>query len=82
MSCNNSLKNSHEIRMDLLKMSYDYLDKIQTINNDIATKTFKDAVKLGTLTYSDWKEYASKPFNMDDVIEKARELQKFVFSSQ
>ena len=71
-------KNAYELRMDMLKMSYDYLDRIQSVNTEIAMRAIQTAVDHGKATYAEWDKYAPKSFTFEDVVKQAEELYKFV----
>ena len=44
-------KNAFELRMDMLKMSYDYLDRIQSVNTEVAMRAIENAVERHKATY-------------------------------
>ena len=71
-------KNAYELRMDMLKMSYDYLDRIQSVNTEVAMRAIQTAVDHDKATYAEWDKYAPKSFTFEDVVKQAEELYKFV----
>jgi hypothetical protein len=73
-------KNAYELRMDMLKMSYDYLDRIQSVNTEVAMRAIQTAVDHGKATYAEWEKFAPKAFTFDDVVKQAEQLYKFVNS--
>ena len=73
-------KNAFELRMDMLKMSYDYLDRIQSVNTEVAMRAIDNSIKLGKATYEDWEQFAPKNFTFEDVVRQAEQLYKFVNS--
>ena len=71
-------KNAFELRMDMLKMSYDYLDRIQSVNTEVAIRAIENAVEHGKATYKEWEQFAPKQFTFEDVVQQAEKLYKFV----
>lgn len=73
-----SNKNPFEIRLDALKMSKEYLDRIQDVNTQFAFQAFEAAVESGKATIDQWEKFAPKQYDFKDVITKAQELYAFV----
>ena len=77
-----SNKNPFEIRLELLKMSREYLDQQWQINVNLAhqildkvvDKSIKDSEDVAAL----WNKYVPAFYSIDDITKKANELYSFV----
>lgn len=67
-------KSPYEVRLDLLQMAKDMLDKQYQVSMDIAWKTI-DANKE---MYKDAEKYMPKMFTPEEIINQAEKLQEFI----
>ena len=74
-----SNRNPFEIRTDLLNLAQDYLDKQYQANVTFAKAAFEKTLETTT---ANWKDFAPKYFDFNDVIAKAKELYGFVQDRQ
>ena len=70
--------NPFEIRAKLVEQAQDYLERQYEINIEFAKKAFDELVKQGQKIEADWKEYAPKMYNFEEVIKEANKLYGFV----
>lgn len=70
--------NPFEIRAQLLEQAQEYLERQYEINIEFAKKAFDELVKQGQKIETDWKEYAPKMYNFEEVIKEAGKLYGFV----
>lgn len=70
-------KTPYEVRLELLMMAKDYLEKMQVAQIEFAKDTFNKAIELGTATTSDWQKFAPQ-FTVEDIMQKASQLYSFV----
>jgi hypothetical protein len=68
-----STKNPFEIRTEMLAMAKDYLDKQWEMNYMFTNQMFEEGKK----TAEEMQE-AMKPYSMEELTEKAKELYSFV----
>lgn len=71
-------KNPFEIRLEVLQMAKDYLDKQLEINTDYAMANFQELVKMGTKLPSMWESYAPKQYTTEELMAKATEFYSFI----
>jgi len=75
-------KSPYEIRLEVLQMAKDFLDKQAKLNSDIARDAFDAAVKINKATIEQWKQYAPVGYTMEDILSKATDLYKFVTTNK
>jgi hypothetical protein len=73
-----SNKTPYELRLDVLVMAKDFLDKQAVVNTDFATKTFQHMVDTGKAVTSEWEKFIPIPYTIKDITDKAKELYQFV----
>ena len=78
-------KNPFEIRLELLQMAKDYLERQQEIHVSFAQDAFHKMTDLKNPSSEDinsvmteWKKYIPAPYSFDDLVKKATELYSFV----
>lgn len=71
-------KNPFEIRLEVLQMAKDYMDKQAEIQMDFAVASFTELVKFGKKTAEQWAEYAPKQYTTAELMDKAAEFYSFV----
>lgn len=69
-----------ELRAELLETAQEYLDDHYKITRKFGEIAFESAVKLGTKTLADHKEFIPPMYTMTDVMKLAKELETFVIS--
>lgn len=67
-------KSPYEVRLDLLQMAKDVLDKQYQMNLDLAWKTIEANKEL----YKSAEEYMPKMFTPEEIVKQAEKLQEFV----
>lgn len=77
-----SAKTPFEIRLEVLQMAKEFLDKQAEINTDFAVATFTELVKFGTKTAEQWQEFAPVPYTIQDITDKANELYGFIMKTK
>ena len=70
--------NPFEIRTQMLEMAKQYLEQQQEINTQFAKQVFDQLVVSGQKVQADWKDYAPKMYNFEEITQKAKELYGFV----
>jgi hypothetical protein len=70
--------NPFEIRTQMLEMAKQYLEQQQEINTQYAKQVFDQLVVSGQKVQADWKDYAPKMYNFEEITQKAKELYGFV----
>jgi hypothetical protein len=71
-------KNPFEIRMDVLNMAKDYLDRQFEVQMDFYQKAFDVATNNGTATLDVWKSLQPQMYTAEELQKKAQEFYKFV----
>lgn len=74
-------KSGFEIRLEVLQMAKDYMDKQAKINADFAAEAFDIAVRSNKATMEQWEQFAPKGYTVQEVMDKAAELYKFIAPS-
>jgi hypothetical protein len=67
-------KSPYEVRLDLLQMSKDMLDKQYQMSMDMVWKTFESNKEM----YKDIEKYMPKMFTSEEIISQAEKLQEFI----
>ena len=67
-------KSPYEVRLDLLQMAKDMLDKQYQMSMDIAWKTIETNKEM----YKDAEKYMPKMFTSEEIINQAEKLQEFI----
>ena len=71
-------KSPYEIRLDVLAMAKEYMDKQAEVNMDFAVASFTEMVKFGKKTAEQWQEFAPKQYSTQELMDKAKEFYSFV----
>jgi methionine synthase II (cobalamin-independent) len=71
-------KTPYEIRLDLLTMAKDMLDKQYEAASNMAWKAFEKASEDNKDMYKSFDQYIPKMFHPDEVISQAEKLQEFI----
>jgi hypothetical protein len=75
-------KTPYEIRLELLQMAKDHLDKSQAAQIEFAKDAFYKAAELGQITIAQANEQIRAmipaPYAMDEMVKKASELYAFI----
>lgn len=74
-------KTPYEIRLEILQMAKDYMDKMQHIQIEFAKDAFHHAMTLGQMTAAQIKERIEsfpKQYSIDELTKKANEMYAFV----
>ncbi len=74
-------KSGFEIRLEVLQMAKDFMDKQAKLNADFAAQAFDVAVRANQATVDQWKEYTPATYTIEDMMAKANELYKFIAPS-
>ncbi len=69
-----------ELRSELLETAQEYLDDNYKITRKFGEVAFEAAIKNGTKTLADHKEFIPPMYTMTDVMRLAKELEGFVIS--
>jgi hypothetical protein len=77
-----SAKTPFEIRLDVLAMAKDFLDKQAEINVEFAAETFQHLVETGKAVAEQWQDYAPVPYTIQDITDKANELYGFIMKTK
>ena len=77
-----SNKSPFEIRLDVLAMAKDFLDKQAAVNMEFATETFANLVEIGKATAEEWEKFAPVPYTIQDITDKANELYGFIMKTR
>jgi len=77
-----SAKTPFEIRLDVLAMAKDFLDKQATINMEFAAETFANLIESGKAVAEQWQEFAPVPYTIQDITDKANELYGFILKNK
>ena len=77
-----SAKTPFEIRLDVLAMAKDFLDKQAGINMEFAAETFSHLVASGKAVAEQWQEFAPVPYTIQDITDKANELYGFIVKTK
>jgi len=75
-------KSGFEIRLEILQMANDYMDKQTNLNTAFAAEAFEIAVRAGKVTLAQWEQFAPKCYTIQDVLDKATELNKFISATK
>lgn len=75
-------KTPYEIRLELLQMAKDYMDKAQAAQIEFAKDAFYKSVEINQLTAEQIKEqmkpFIPAPYTMDELMKKASEMLTFI----
>ena len=71
-------KTPYEIRLDLLSMAKDMLDKQYEIASGMAWQAFEKAAEENKDMYKNYEQYIPKMFRPDEIISQAEKLQEFI----
>lgn len=71
-----------DIRNNLITIANEYLQKQYDLARDTAERTFAELVKSGEKLHTDYHAYMPKMYTMQDVIDKAKELNVFVSNAK
>ncbi len=74
-------KNPFEIRLELLQMAKDHLDKAYAANLEFARKAFDAALEANKVTLEQWQTFVPKQYTLDEITAKATELANFINSN-
>lgn len=77
-----SNKTPYEIRLDVLEMAKDFLDKQAGINMEFAAETFANLVAAGKAVAEEWEKFAPVPYTIQDITDKANELYGFIMKTK
>lgn len=77
-----SAKTPYEIRLDVLAMAKDFLDKQAAVNMEFATETFENLVESGKVLAEQWQEFVPVPYTIQDITDKANELYGFIVKTK
>lgn len=77
-----SNKTPYELRLDILTLAKDYLDKKQSVENEANLAAFTQALKDDKITtIEDWYDtYAPTQYTVDDLLDEAKRLYDFVLT--
>jgi hypothetical protein len=73
-----SNKTPYEIRLEILEMAKDFLEKQQLAQTQFAQAAFEKTMELGKATSAEWEKYVPAQFSIDDILAKAAQLYSFV----
>lgn len=73
-----SNKTPFEIRLEILQMAKDYMDKAQAIQMDFARTAFEKSVEANKATLEEWSKFVPQSYSLEEVTKKAAELYSFV----
>jgi hypothetical protein len=77
-----SNKTPYEIRLELLHIAKDYMDKAQQAQIEFTKDAYYKSVELGQLTISQANEQIRAlipaPYAMDEMVKKATEMYAFI----
>ena len=71
-------KSPYEIRLELLQMAKDFLDKQIQTQVDFALKAYEMQVKINGATIDQLESFMPKTYSIEDIMTKATELYGFV----
>lgn len=71
-------KTPYEIRLDLLTMAKDMLDKQYETASTMAWQAFEKAAEENKEMYKSFDQYIPKMFTPDEVLSQAEKLQEFI----
>lgn len=74
----NHNKTPYEIRTQLLEIAQKYLQAQYDLNMEIFRALFSQTVKHSYASMNEFEKMAPKMYNFSDIVEKAKELSKFV----
>lgn len=77
-----SAKTPFEIRLEVLQMAKEFLDKQAEIQLDFAVASFAELVKFGKKTAEQWQEFAPVPYTIKELTDKANELYGFILKTK
>jgi hypothetical protein len=69
-----------ELRAELLETAQEYLDDHYKITRKFGEIAFESAVKSGSKTLADHKDFIPEMYTMTDVMKLAKELEIFVLT--
>lgn len=69
-----------ELRAELLESAQEYLDDQYKITRKFGQLAFEAAVKAGTKTLAQHKEFIPEMYTMGDVMELAKQLESYVMT--
>jgi hypothetical protein len=73
-----SNKTPYEIRLEVLQMAKDYLDKVQEANLAFAQQAFLQSLAVGDAVAEEWKKFIPESYTVEDVMKKAAEFYSFI----
>lgn len=71
-------KTPFEIRTQLIEIAQKYLQTQYETNLELARTTFDRLMKHGYAVQSEWENYLPKMYDFNEIIDKAKELYRFV----
>lgn len=71
-------KSGFEIRLEVLQMARDFMEKQASLNAKFAGEAFDIAVRANKVTIDEWKTFAPAVLTVEDLMAKATELYKFI----
>lgn len=71
-------KSGFEIRLEVLHMAKDLIEKQAKLSADFSATAFALAVQANKATVDQWKEYTPTALTVEEVMTKATELYKFI----
>jgi hypothetical protein len=71
-------KSGFEIRLEVLQMAKELVEKQAKLTTDFATQAFTLAIQSNQATINQWKEFSPAALTVDEVMAKATELYKFI----
>lgn len=72
----------YDIRNNLITIANEYLQKQYDLARDTAERTFAELVKSGEKLQSDYQAFMPPLYTVQDVIDKAKELNVFVSNAK
>lgn len=73
-----SNQNPYEIRLNVLQMAKDYLDRQTEIHLEFAKEAFLKSVEAGKDFQDAWLKFAPKTYTIEELNAKATELYSFI----
>ena len=77
-----STKTPYEVRLELLQMAKDHLDKTFKAQCDFATQMMAHMVEANKASVDELKALMPVPYTLDEVTKKATELYSFILKKE
>jgi hypothetical protein len=71
-------KTPFEIRLEVLQMAKEYMDRQAAINVEFATETFMALVEAGEAAGEQWEQYIPQAYSAAELMNKANEFYSFI----